>query len=188
MLSKYKGNTSWVVIVAAVPIGMIMDTLPDGLFIPFFCDLPAFFASKYYQAHLARPELVFSVRDITVQVTRGCGASGFFAICAALLLTRLWQCYDVATGGSAWKAAVAALFAVAVSWILTLVINCARIVCLIPVTEVTLFLPEKFRASVHMMAGMVILMGAFIALWAGSGYIINERRRNEHSRQRDIRN
>ena len=185
MLSKYKDNTSWVVIVGAVMIGVLVDLLPDAVFFPVFCDLPAFFASRYYNADLMKPELVFSVREVVVQVTRGCGASGFFAMCAALLLARLWQSHNPATGGSSFKWMFAAALALGMAWTLTLAVNSARIVCIIPVTASSLMLPERIRGSVHMFAGMLVFMGSFIALWVATEFVVKKRKTNEHSRQRE---
>ena len=78
---------AFAVVVAALVIGFAMDRLPDAVFMPLFCRLPARIAAGYYGAPLSTPDLAFCARGVGVTVARGCGGAGFFALCAALLAT-----------------------------------------------------------------------------------------------------
>ena len=165
------GNTSYAVIVAALVIGFAVDGLPDAVFRPLFCHLPARLAAFYYRAPLAMPELVFNAQGVAVTVTRGCGGAGFFALCAALLGVRAWQGGDFATGRGRLRAAAAFAGALAAAWGLATAVNAMRIVFIVPVTAAARLLPDAFQAAIHMAAGMAVFMSAFTLLW-----VVTERR------------
>lgn len=158
-------TTALVVTVAALLIGVLVNQLPDAVFLPLFCRIPAHLAAAYYQVGLSIPALTFSVYGDVIQVSRSCGASTFFSLCASLLLTRLGQRQHPATGGARLKFAFHAGWFVAVSWALTLFVNSARLVFIVPVTAAAYFFPERFGASIHMASGMLVFLCAFVALW-----------------------
>ena len=159
------GNTSYAVIVAALVIGLAVDELPDDVFLPLFCHLPARLAAFYYRAPLAMPELVFNAHGIAVTVARGCGGAGFFALCAALLGVRAWQGGDFATARGRLRAAGAFAGALAAAWIVATAVNAMRIVFIVPVTAAARLVPDAFQAGIHLAAGMVVFMSAFTLLW-----------------------
>ena len=156
---------AFAVVVAALVIGFAMDRLPDAVFMPLFCRLPARIAAGYYGAPLSTPDLAFCARGVGVTVARGCGGAGFFALCAALLATRAWERGDFATLRGRLQAAGAFAGAFVAAWLATLSVNAMRIVFIVPVTAAARLAPESRRAGIHMAAGMAVFMSAFAALW-----------------------
>ena len=252
--------TACIVALAACLIAFVANQLPDQIFLPLFCRIPAHIASGYYNAELALPTLIFSVHGIAIQVSRSCGAVTFFSMCAALLLVRLWQrshrvreqrvalsqnsgfrsqntarratrsretegitfywgqngesgsgvspLNEQSRDGSATmlkqsrdgsatmlkqrkdgaitrshrlarRILFSGLSVVIVAWVLTILVNSARLILIVPVTAVSRILPERFGASVHMASGMLVFMSAFVILWFVSENVFLKRSKNE---------
>ncbi len=195
-----------VVAVGACFIGFVANLLPDAIFLPLFCRIPAHIASGYYNAELLHPTLIFSSHGIAIQVSRSCGAVTFFSMCASLLLVRLWQRSE-ANGERVFQPVsftdrkvrapfvtsifqkiqnckkakgifFSGLFVVA-AWLLTILVNSARLILIVPVTAVFGLLPERFGASIHMASGMLVFMSAFVILWFLSEKVLLKRSENE---------
>ena len=159
------GIVQGAVIVAALVVGVVVEWLPDSVFMPIFCYLPARLAAFYYSAPLDVSDLSFAVRGFSITVTRSCGGSGFFALCAALLCVRVWQSVYSATTRGRLRCAGGFVGALIASWCLAVGVNAMRIVMIVPVSAAARYVPESFRPGIHMAAGIAAFMGAFVLIW-----------------------
>ncbi|MDR2862851.1 MAG: archaeosortase/exosortase family protein [Puniceicoccales bacterium] len=135
-------------------IKLIVASLPDAVFSPIFCKIPAWIAASYFQAGLDGDTLVFTSGQM-VSVTRACGGSDFFALLCAML---------------SWEAVpermrrLPALLAGA--WAVTMFVNGMRVVTSVWTRWFAeAFLPERMDAATHLVSGVLVFFPSLLAVW-----------------------
>ena len=143
------------IISCVILLWALLRILPDGIYMPLFCDIPARLASGYYGAALEESR-TFTTHGVTIEVVRSCGATDFLVMVFAILAARWWS-----------------IFA---AYGLTILLNTARLIILVPATGFihTLF-PERFYALGHQMAGTAVFLTSLVIIWEGVQYV---KRRN----------
>jgi len=132
------------------------------IILPVFCRIPAEIASRYYNAGLQVPELVFSAHGLVFTVARSCAATDFFSLVTGLLT---YLCIRK-------RSAVLALAIPPLAWVITITANTVRLILLVPATAFMYrYLPEKAFTACHQAIGTLVFLTAFILLWEGGRYI-----------------
>ena len=132
---------------------LILAALPESAILASFCRVPAEVAAFYYGAPLEIETLSFTVKGVTLAVTRACAATDFFSLVVAVLLTA-----RILREGWRWRQ----LVLLPIAWGITLAVNSLRIIALVPVDAV---FPRDHAPVVHLLAGVAFFLPAFAGVW-----------------------
>ena len=140
----------------------ILRMCADAVVVPVFCRIPAEVASRYYNAPLQKPELLFSAHGMDFKVARSCAATDFCSMVTGLLT---YLCLRR-------RSALLALAALPLAWGITLTANTIRLIFLVPATAwMYNHLPEKTYSACHQAIGTVVFLTGFILLWEGVRHV-----------------
>ena len=136
---------------------MLTRLLPDEPNRVVFRVIPARLATGYYGAELQKPQLSFTARGVSLDVTRACGASDFFAMALGILA---WGCVERRRKWG-W------LPVLPLAWCVTILANTARLIVLVPATEwMRAALPQNAHAMGHQVVGTAVFLLALVAVYA----------------------
>ncbi len=129
-------------IVGALSSGLSL--VPDGVIELLFCRVPAEMATAWFGVPLDRATLTYLFGGQVFEISRRCGALGFFSIVVALFLVRCpkwcWLAYPITLG-----------------------VNTVRIVA---ATVLTCLLSGfRYERLVHMALGAILFVGTLLLLW-----------------------
>jgi Transmembrane exosortase (Exosortase_EpsH). len=141
--------------VARIGAGM----MPDELFLRVFCK-PAAAGAALLCGAASNETLIVSNAGGVFEVVRSCGAADFFSMMGGALAWHAAGCRRRAD--TAWRLAL--VFPAAFA--LTVVVNSARLAVVVATHPIAVrFLPERFGAAAHMVAGVLVFFPALLATW-----------------------
>jgi exosortase/archaeosortase family protein len=145
---------------------IVLECLPDFFIEAAFMRPAGWIAASYWGVPLGLSPLAFSVGGVTLEITRACSATDFFAMVASLLAFTL----------PVKRTVVRIPVAILTAWAVAVSANAARLVVLAKVDA--LFPPSRIPA-VHMAVGMAVFLTVFVFLW----YTILQRKESTNERE-----
>ena len=153
-------------LIAALAAKFVLDCLPDFFVEAVFMRPAGWIAASYCGVPLMFSPLAFTAGGVTLEITRACSATDFFAMVTAFLALAL----------PVGKAFVRIPAAIAAAWVVAVSANAARLVVL---AKVDAFFPPSRIPAVHMAVGMAVFFTVFVFLW----YTISQRKESTNERE-----
>ncbi len=130
----------------------------DAVVQTLFCLPPGRVAAFYYGVPLDVETVTFTVRGVSMEVTRACAALDYFSLVCGLLVARIVSAAELPRVARVVEGAAV----VPLAYVVTIAANSLRLVALAPIDAA---LPRSAVPVVHLVAGASVFLGVFIFLY-----------------------